>query len=290
MKLELQNVTKQYGKKKALDNLSLVLEPGIYGLLGPNGAGKSTLMNLLTDNIKRDGGAILYDGKDILDMGKDFRRLVGYMPQQQGFYEDFSARAFLVYMGGLKGISRKNAKKEADILLSKVNLTEHRKEPVGSFSGGMRQRVLLAQALLGDPRVLILDEPTTGLDPRERIRIRNFISDLAEERIILIATHVVSDVEFISKEILMLKDGKLLAKDNPVKLLETLEEKVVEVETDENGKNYLSQHYRISGLSHDNGQIVVRCVVPDRKELFQSGLKGRTVKPNLEDLYLYYFE
>lgn len=221
--LEIQNLSKDYGKKKALRRFNYTFEEGIYGMLGANGAGKSTLMNLITDNLKRTSGNILYNGTEILEMGAKFRMLVGYMPQQQGFYENFSARMFLYYMAELKDIRRREAKKQIEHLLQTVNLAGAADLKISGFSGGMRQRVLLAQALLGDPKILILDEPTAGLDPKERINLRNYIRQLSEDKIILLATHVVSDVETIADRILILKDGELVADDEPKKLVEAVQ-------------------------------------------------------------------
>ena len=220
--LELKNVCKSYGKKVALKDFTYTFDKGIYGLLGANGAGKSTLMNLLTDNVSRGSGEILYDGREILDMGKNYRELLGYMPQQQGFYENFSARMFLYYIAELKGIKKKEAKRQIEELLYIVNLSEVADKKVGGFSGGMKQRVLLAQALLGSPKILILDEPTAGLDPKERVNFRKYIHRLSEDKIILVATHVVSDVETIADKILIMKDGELLAADSPEVLLKSV--------------------------------------------------------------------
>lgn len=220
--LQVKNLKKSYGSRVALKDFSYTFEDGIYGMLGANGAGKSTLMNLLTDNVKRDSGNILYDGKEILSMGSAYRELIGYMPQQQGFYENFSARMFLFYMAELKGIKKKEAKKQIEELLSIVNLESVADKKIGGFSGGMKQRVLLAQALLGKPRILILDEPTAGLDPKERVNFRNYIHRLSENKIILLATHVVGDVETVADKILIMKDGELVANDNPQKLVESV--------------------------------------------------------------------
>lgn len=220
--LQVKNLKKSYGSKIALKDFSYTFEDGIYGMLGANGAGKSTLMNLLTDNVKRDSGNILYDGKEILSMGSAYRELIGYMPQQQGFYENFSARMFLFYMAELKGIKKKEAKKQIEELLSIVNLESVADKKIGGFSGGMKQRVLLAQALLGKPKILILDEPTAGLDPKERVNFRNYIHRLSENKIILLATHVVGDVETVADKILIMKDGELVANDNPKKLIESV--------------------------------------------------------------------
>ncbi len=286
MRLEIKNLVKKYGNHTALDEVSITLNNGIYGLLGSNGAGKSTLMNLITDNVCRTSGEILCDGVDILKLGKSFRRRLGYMPQQQGFYEQLSPRAFLLYMASLKGISRKEAKKQTDELLSVVNLGEVAHKKIGEFSGGMKQRVLLAQALLGNPEILLLDEPTAGLDPKERIRIRNFISEIAEDKIVLISTHVVSDIEFIAKEIILLKSGQLVSHDACNNLIKEIENKVFEIEVDKEKLKYFQDNHRVSNLCHNDDKIIVRTVTDKPPKDY----KIQPVKPTLEDLYLYIFE
>lgn len=217
--LEIKNLTKSYGNKIALKDVSYTFDNGIYGLLGANGAGKSTLMNLITDNVLKDSGSILYNGKDIIGMGAEYRSLIGYMPQQQGFYEHFSAKMFLYYIAEIKGIKKKDARRQVERLLEIVNLSDVADKKIGSFSGGMRQRVLLAQALLGDSKILIFDEPTAGLDPKERIKFRNYIKNISGDKIIIIATHVVSDIETIADEVVIMKDGKICASDVPSKLV-----------------------------------------------------------------------
>lgn len=223
MKLELKNISKCYGEKKALSNINLELKEGIYGILGSNGAGKSTMVNLITDNVKRQEGTILFDGTEILTLGKSFRQYIGYMPQQQGLYEQFSGVSFLHYIAELKGIPKKQAKNQINELLQLVNLHEDAHRRLGGYSGGMKQRILLAQALLGDPKILILDEPTAGLDPKERIRLRTFIGELGKNKIVLLATHIVSDIESIADQILLMKEGHIVKKDTPKKLIESLE-------------------------------------------------------------------
>lgn len=227
MELRIEGLTKQYEQKKALDAFSVTFTEGLYGILGANGAGKSTLMNLITDNISRTSGEILFDGTDILKLGKAFRTKVGYMPQQQGFYEQFSGRAFLHYMAELKEIPRKQAKVQVEELLKLVNLDGDAHRKVGGYSGGMKQRLLLAQALLGDPSILILDEPTAGLDPKERIRLRNYIADLGRNKIVLLATHIVSDIETIAGQVVLMQDGKLVRQGSVEELLEEMKEKQV---------------------------------------------------------------
>ncbi|MBQ6542405.1 MAG: ATP-binding cassette domain-containing protein [Lachnospiraceae bacterium] len=219
MLLEIKNLTKHYGSKCALRDFSCAIGPGILGIIGPNGAGKTTLMNLITDNVKRETGEILYDGTDILKLGKSFRRVLGFMPQEQGMYDELSARAFLIYMAGLKEVHGKKAREQVEDLLQLVDLQDAAHRKLGAFSGGMRQRILLAQALLGEPKVVILDEPTVGMDPAERLRVSEYIKEISKERIVLWSTHILSDVEAFADSLLIMDSGKLLAHDTPSGLL-----------------------------------------------------------------------
>ncbi|RKJ21834.1 ATP-binding cassette domain-containing protein [bacterium D16-50] len=208
--LELCHITKKYKEVTALENVSLTLQNGIYGLLGPNGAGKSTMMNLITGTLRPDSGSIRWNGADIRSLGADYRSILGYAPQQQGLYDTFTGRRFLSYMAALKGISKKELPGELTRVLAYVNLEAAADRPVGTYSGGMKQRILIAQAIMGAPKLIVLDEPTAGLDPKERVRIRERIKDLAGDKIILVSTHVVSDIEPIAREILLLKSGRLV--------------------------------------------------------------------------------
>lgn len=222
MELKLTGLTKRYGQKVALNGFTYTFNEGIYGILGANGAGKSTLMNLITDNVHRDGGEILYGGTDVLKLGNEFRSLLGYMPQQQGLYESMTAETFLTYMARLKRIPGRNIKDEITRVLALTNLSDVRHAKIYSFSGGMKQRVLLAQAMLGEPKVLILDEPTAGLDPKERVRLRNYIFELSKNRIVLLATHIVSDIEAIAGDIILMKEGKIMLTGSPQELIASL--------------------------------------------------------------------
>lgn len=222
MELEIKHLTKKYGDKLALDRFSYSFHEGIYGILGANGAGKSTLMHLITDNVGRTAGEILLGGTDVLKLGDEFRKILGFMPQQQGLYEGLSCESFLAYMARLKGIGRRQLRPELDRVLALTNLTDKRHVKIGAFSGGMKQRTLLAQAMLGEPKLLILDEPTAGLDPKERIRLRNYIRDLGQNRIVLLATHIVSDIEAIADDILLLKQGRIVRSGSPAALIAAL--------------------------------------------------------------------
>ena len=222
MELQVNDITKQYRKKTVLNHFSIKLTEGIYGLLGPNGAGKSTLMKLITQNIKPTSGDILYNGTGIWQMKEDFRRLIGYMPQQQELYPFYTGRNFLSYMGILKGVDKARLKDDIEYYAEKVNLLEVLDRKIGTYSGGMKQRLLIAQAFLGDSEILVFDEPTAGLDPKERIHVRQLIHDNAGDKIIIVATHVVQDIESIADEIILLKDGELVKAASPRELTEGL--------------------------------------------------------------------
>lgn len=286
VELEFKNVTKKYGEKTVLDDFTTVLTPGIYGLLGPNGAGKSTLMNLLTDNIRRTSGEILYNGEEILKSGAAFRAKIGYMPQQQGMYDQFSGERFLYYIASLKGLKRKEAAVQIEKYLELVGLKKDSSRKVGGYSGGMRQRLMFVAAMLGEPQILILDEPTAGLDPEERIKIRNYVSELSGERIVILATHVVSDIECIASKILLLRQGKLIAGDTPHGLIATVEDKVYErLCTHEELKN-LMQKYPKGNVSQAAQGIRYRVVQDECPE----GFAAAAGTPDLEDVYLYWLK
>ena len=221
--LSIHNVCKSYGNVKALTDFSAELDCGVYALLGPNGSGKSTLMNILTDNLAMDSGEILYNGKSIYSLGKEYRAALGFMPQYPGMYPTFSVNDCLKYMAVLKGVPRREAKAQIAGLLERVELSDVAKHPVRSMSGGMKQRLALAQAFIGNPRIVILDEPTAGLDPKQRINVRNFISEMSLDRCIIIATHIVSDVENIATRVIMLKKGIIQVNDAPKEIISELD-------------------------------------------------------------------
>ena len=273
MILEINNLSKKYGDKKALNKFSCKFTEGIYGLLGPNGAGKSTFMNILVDAIDRSSGEILYNGKETISMGKDYRNLIGYMPQQQGVYDSFTVAEFLDYIAGLKGLKKTEAKKRIEEVLKFVNLYDVKNKKLKSFSGGMKQRALIAQAILNDPKILILDEPTAGLDPKERIRIRNLISQIGFNKIVIIATHVVLDNWILRK------------KDTPENLLKGIEDVVYEAEINEQDVNSIMNKYTVTSLSKEYAKIRVRFLcdgIPDVDN-------AKKASPTLEDLYLHIF-
>lgn len=217
--LEVRELTKSYRGKRALDGVSLTLERGVYGLLGPNGAGKSTLMNLIADNLRPDSGEIRWDGLPIGKLRREYRRQLSYTPQQQGLYAEFTGRRFLMYMAALREVPRRAQAAAVEHAAAQVNLSDQLDKRLGAYSGGMKQRILIAQATLGDPRLLVFDEPTAGLDPLERVRVRTLMGRLSSERAVLIATHVVSDVQDIADVILVLKEGRLVAAAPPLELI-----------------------------------------------------------------------
>ena len=285
MELTVKDVTKIYGSKKAaLSHVSMTFTPGIYGLLGPNGAGKSTLMNIITDNIKTDGGNVLYNGTDIHTLKDKYRSRLGYMPQQQVLYDNFSGEEFLWYMAALKGMDKKSCKDRISELLNMVNLYTEKDKRIGSYSGGMKQRILIAQAILNTPEILIVDEPTAGLDPSERIRIRNILSTLSENKIIIIATHIVSDIEFIAKEIILLRNGEIANSGQPQKLLTEISDKVYEIEVGMD-EEYRWDGAKIANIRMGANEKIYRVVQDEPPE----GYHYQKAKAGLEELYLYYF-
>ena len=284
MKISFQNVSKQYKGRFALKDFTTQLTEGVYGLLGANGAGKTTLINIFVGILGSDGGTVLIDGQDAKALGKDFLSKIGYMPQYPVFYRDFTVMDFLLYMCGLKGIPAGQGKARALELLGIVNLSDAKTKKIGALSGGMRQRVGIVQAMLGDPQILILDEPTAGLDPSERIRFRNLISQFAQGRTVLLATHIVSDVECIAKEIIILKEGALITQGTTGTLEDNIYGKVWEVAANAKDAARLGSQYYVSNMKQQGGNFSVRIVsdVPPAANAVRTS-------PNLEDVFLYYF-
>lgn len=285
LKLMLENISKKYKDKCAINNLNVELTPGVYGLLGPNGAGKSTLMRIMTDILNPTEGKVTLNGEDIRVMGDRYRELLGYLPQNFGIYKNFTAHKFLMYIAALKGLSTPSAEKRVDELLELVNLKEVSKKKLGTFSGGMKQRVGIAQALLNDPKILILDEPTTGLDPKERIRFRNLISDMSKDKIVIFSTHIVSDIEYISKEVLLIKAGMLIEKNSVSNILKDMKSKVWSAVVDEKTLDELNKAFKVGNIMRGEDGIKVR-IVSEEKPLKEA----ESEVPRLEDLYMYYFE
>ncbi len=283
MILKLEGLTKNYKDKVALDGITFSFTPGIYGLLGPNGAGKSTMMNLITDNLTPTKGRVLLDEKSIDELGSEYRKLLGYMPQQQNIYPELSLRRFLYFMASLKGLKKSEAQKDINHYVRMVKLEDVLGKKLGTFSGGMKQRALIAQALIGNPGILILDEPTAGLDPKERIRIRNLISEVARDKIVIIATHVVTDIEFIAKEIIMLNSGNIIRSGSPSELLSELDGKVWNIFLSDEEIDEINVKYKVSNISRDAEGVIARIIA----DSYDGRWKKEAVRPNLEDLYLY---
>ncbi|MDO4482165.1 MAG: ABC transporter ATP-binding protein [Bacillota bacterium] len=284
MKLVMEGVTKKFRDWTAVDSVSYSMENGIYGLLGVNGAGKTTLMRMITTLIKPTEGRIACDGRDIFQMGGEYRNIIGYLPQDFGYYPDFSVKDYLLYISSIKGIKPAAAKKRTEELIHKVGLDKSECRKMKKLSGGMKRRVGIAQAMLNDPKILILDEPTAGLDPNERIRFRNLISELSEDRLVLLSTHIVSDIEYIAGEILMMNEGRLAAAGTADKLVSEMEEKVWTVSCGRNEAEYYRQHYKVSNIRHLREGTVLRVLsdVPPTENAVQA-------EATLEDLFLYCF-
>ncbi|MDU1538204.1 MAG: ABC transporter ATP-binding protein [Paeniclostridium sordellii] len=289
MELTLKNITKSFKDKVAVNDFNVTLTNGIYGLLGPNGAGKTSLMRIIADVSNATSGEVYLNGKSKTELGADYRDVLGYLPQDVGFYKSFTAQKFLEYVATLKGIDKYKASVKIDDLLKFVNLEKDRKRKIGKFSGGMKQRLGIAQALLNDPKILILDEPTAGLDPNERIRFKNLISEISRDKIVILSTHIVSDVEFIANEILIMRNGELVEKATPVEILNSIRGKVYSLKIKEDLLHKVQSKFKISNIIRDDEYIIVR-VVGDECPLIDDGIEVIEESPNLEDLFLYYFE
>lgn len=284
MKIELDGLTKQFGGFTAVNQVNLTMTNGVYGLLGVNGAGKTTLMRMLCTLLKPTGGTISCNGKDIFEMDSSYRRLLGYLPQEFGFYPEFTVQDYLLYIAALKGIRPVVAKKRVKELIEKVGLSKAANKKMRKLSGGMKRRAGIAQAMLNNPEILVLDEPTAGLDPNERIRFRNLISGLSEERLVLLSTHIVSDIEYIANEILLMKDGKLVNKGTAEELINSMSETVWECFVEKDHVSGFMEKYKISNMKAESNGVILR-IISHEKPSADAG----SVEASLEDVFLYYF-
>ena len=284
MELQLRNLSKQYGTKCAVDNVNAKLEPGVYGLLGANGSGKTTLMRMICGVLKPTSGDIRLNGKTINELGEQYYTHLGYMPQDFGFYPDFTAREFMLYMAAVKGLDKRVAKTRTQDLLHMVNLDGVADKKIKSYSGGMKQRLGIAQAELNNPSILILDEPTAGLDPKERVRFRNLISDFAKEKIVILSTHIVSDVSYIADTILLMKNGSFLLQEPMATVTDNIRGKVWEILVDERNADEYSRKFSVVNLHHENNKVRLRII--DEIAPMDDAI---AVSPSLEDFFLYHF-
>ncbi len=285
MKLELKKLSKRYGDKNALQDFSCEMTEGIYALLGPNGAGKSTLIHILTGNMEANTGEIFLDGEPIQKCGRDYRRQIGYVPQIQCYYDNFSLYEYLSYIGTLKNLNKNYLKSEIPKVMQAVNMLEFAKKKLGSFSGGMKQRAMIAQAILGDPNLLILDEPTAGLDPEERVRIRNLLGKIGRKKIVLYATHVVSDVELIADKILLLKDGRLIKNNQLQELQDQIKGKVFEATIPIDQIPEFGDIYRISQIYRQSERYGKIRLIAEQKP---TEIRTEEVIPSLDEIYIYF--
>ena len=284
MKLKLDGLTKKFGNFTAVNHINLTMKNGVYGLLGVNGAGKTTLMRMLCTLLKPTEGTIYYNGKDIFEMGSEYRRQLGYLPQEFGFYPEFTVQDYLLYIASLKGLRSVVAGKRVKELISRVGLSKAAHKKMKKLSGGMKRRAGIAQAMLNNPKILILDEPTAGLDPNERIRFRNLISELSEDRLVLLSTHIVSDIEYIANEIWLMKDGKMMHKGTVDEIIDSMPETVWECFVDRHMVPGLMKRYKISNMKTEPDGAVLRIISHEKP--FANAVNTEAA---LEDVFLYYF-
>ena len=286
MELRLDRLTKQFGSAIAVDRLSATLTPGVYGLLGANGAGKTTLMRMICDVLKPTSGSVVWNGAPIERLGERYRSVLGYLPQDFGYYPDFSALDFMLYLSALKGLDSKAAKRRSMELLDLVGLKNVAKRKVKTFSGGMKQRLGIAQAVINDPQVLVLDEPTAGLDPKERVRFRNLISALAQDKVVILSTHIVSDVEYIADEILIMRAGQIVASGTIEEILAQVSGVVWECVVTPREADVMSARMAVGNVRYDHAGMAIVRIVSDTAP----HSSARLVEPTLEDVYLYIFQ
>lgn len=284
MELSLDRLSKQYGSKIAVYNISTTLTPGVYGLLGANGAGKTTLMRMLCGILEPSSGEVFFNDREITSMGASYRNILGYLPQDFGYYPNYTAMEFMLYMAALKGIPNHIAVKRIKKLLSTVDLSHVASKRIKTFSGGMKQRVGIAQALLNNPKILILDEPTAGLDPKERVRFRNLLSEYAGDKIVILSTHIVSDIEAIADEVLLMKKGRIVQRGTVWDLIQKAEGKVWELTVSPREVQHWQAKTTVANLRHEGGNVVLRIISNTRPS--PSAIQ---CDASLEDLYLCYF-
>ena len=284
MELTICDLTKEFGSFRAVDRVSFTMTNGVYGLLGVNGAGKTTLMRMLTTLIKPTDGEILWDGQDVFKMDGQYRKLLGYLPQDFGYYPDFSIYDYLMYIASIKGIRPAAAKERVKELLKQVGLFRARHKKMKNLSGGMKRRVGIAQAMLNDPKILILDEPTAGLDPSERIRFRNLISELSGDRIVLLSTHIVSDIEYIANEILLMKDGCITISGTADEVVSSMPERVWSFSVPKAQIDAYLKAYKVANIKTIPGGAELRVLSTVRPNS-----AAVEVEATLEDVFLYYF-
>lgn len=284
MELRINNLTKEFGGFTAVDHLNLTMENGVYGLLGVNGAGKTTFMKMLCTLLTPTEGEIRCNGQEIREMDGEYRKILGYLPQDFGFYPEFSVQDYLLYIAALKGLRPVVAKRRARELIEKTGLRKVTKKKMKALSGGMKRRAGIAQAMLNNPKILVLDEPTAGLDPNERICFRNLISELAEERLVLLSTHIVSDVEYIANQILLMKGGRIVLEGEASELIDSMEEGVWSVFARKNEVSAFMKKYKVSNLKTEHDGVELRIIAGKRP-----ARDAVLVDANLEDVFLYYF-
>lgn len=284
MKLELDGLTKEFGSFTAVNHINLTMTNGVYGLLGVNGAGKTTLMRMLCTLLKPTSGTIRCNGKDIFNMDSEYRKLLGYLPQEFGFYPEFTVEDYLLYIASLKGIRPVVAKKRVKELIAKVGLSKAAHKKMKKLSGGMKRRAGIAQAMLNNPQILILDEPTAGLDPNERIRFRNLISELSQDRLVLLSTHIVSDIEYIANEIWLMKDGELMHRGTAEEIKNSMSETVWECFVEQNMVSDFMKKYKISNMKSQPNGVLLRIISHEKPFV-----NAKRVEASLEDVFLYYF-
>lgn len=284
MELTLQNITKKYERVLVLNDISLTLKPGIYGLLGANGAGKTTLFRIICRLMEPTHGSIKFNGKNVNQQAEAYRTNLGFLPQDFSYYPDFTGMRFMLYIAALKGLNNTVAKKRSLELLKQVGLEEMKDIKIRKYSGGMKQRLGIAQAMLNNPQILILDEPTVGLDPKERVKFRKLISSFANNKIVILSTHIVADVEYIADEIIVLKKGMILNKGTTDILLKEIQNHVWECFVNMDQINLFEDKFIVSNRKYTENGAVLRIVSTN-----QPALNAKKVEPSLEDLYLYYF-